>query len=185
MGRRFCGRLTVVLLEPFAVLWHHWLVLEKPSFTVITPISCRTAVENGKRRRLKTPPQPTLKYVSCAIMQLLGICWCRLTARVDFPPLVILKDRTGLTTPFIVPMKHCLQFTIIFCYFKEKKKSHCKIMVKCFYKWSQQTFILLKTTWDGHVSVSLIINQYVGQIVVQHSVNRKGQSHTENENYWE
>lgn len=90
----FFGRLTVVLLEPIAVLRHHGLVLEKPSFTVITPICCRVAVENGKRRPLKTPPQPTLKYESCAIMQLLGICWCRLIARVDFPPLVILKDRT-------------------------------------------------------------------------------------------
>lgn len=26
-------------------------------------------------------------------MQLLGICWCRLRERVDFPPLVILKDK--------------------------------------------------------------------------------------------
>lgn len=38
----------------------------------------------------------TLKYESCAIMQLFGICWRRLWERVDFPPLVIL-EKTKIT----------------------------------------------------------------------------------------
>lgn len=101
--------LTVVLLKAVAVLWYHLFVLWKRAATVIFNFQHNTESVKCSGTAPQKRLQPTLKYESCAMMQLLGICSCRLLERVDFPPLVILKDKK------YPPLGSCKWHTCILC----------------------------------------------------------------------